>query len=154
MSRSVDLFIDANMSLEEMSLALGGCLGAPLRPDGDTRWVVDQGQVRALLSEHPYRDDGELLLSRYRFALSARIANDGRPQDSPEAALLRRVAQKIQEGPAWPLLVVHDLQYRDGVVGPGPTAGGTADQGEEVRDGSGPDVNAKPPASPRLSGGR
>jgi hypothetical protein len=26
---------------------------------------------------------------------------------------LRRIAQKIQQGPTWPVLLVHDLQYRD-----------------------------------------
>ena len=41
------------------------------------------------------------------------VDNDGRPQDSPEAGLLRRIAQKIAQGPAWPVLVVLDLQYRD-----------------------------------------
>ena len=121
MSRSVDLFIDADVSLAEMSGVLGECLGAPLRPEGLSEWVFDQGQVQAKLSEHPYRDDGELLFSRYRFVVSARVANDVRPQDSPQAALLRQLAHQIQQGPAWPLLVVHDLQYRDGLPAPGPS---------------------------------
>jgi hypothetical protein len=32
--------------------------------------------------------------------------------------LLRRVAQQIHRGPGWPVLLVHDLQYRDRPVGP------------------------------------
>jgi hypothetical protein len=152
MSRSVDLFIDANVSLEEMSEALGPYLGGPFSPDGGARWVFDQGQLRVLLSAHPYRDDGELLFSRYRFALSARIANDGRPQDSPEAALLRRVAGQIGQGPAWPSLVVHDLQYRDGAAASAPTGGGDAGGAEAVPDGSGPDASGDP-AAPPSSGG-
>jgi hypothetical protein len=153
MSRSVDLFIDADVSLEEMSEVLGRYLGGPLRPDGDARWVFDQGELRVLLSEHPYRDDGELLFSRYRFALSARVANDGRPQDSPEAGLLRSVAGQIQRGPAWPFLVVHDLQYRDGVAATAPTAAGSAGGTEEVIEGSGPGASSDLPASTPPSGG-
>jgi hypothetical protein len=113
MSRSVDLFVDADMSLEEMAAALGGHAGSALVADGHARWVLREGPVQATLAEHPYGDDGELLFTRYRFALSARVDNDGRPQDSPEAGLLRRIAQKIAQGPAWPVLVVLDLQYRD-----------------------------------------
>ena len=41
MSRSVDLFIDAEMSLEEMSAALGLCIGVALRPDGGAGWLLD-----------------------------------------------------------------------------------------------------------------
>jgi hypothetical protein len=112
-SRSVDLFIDAGLSLDELAEALGSQIGSPLVAEGGNGWVFAEGPVRAILGEHPYVDDGELLFSRYRFVLSARIANEGRPQDSPEAASLRRVAQKIQQGSGWPVLVVHDLQYRD-----------------------------------------
>ena len=75
--------------------------------------MLQEGDVEATLAEHPYCDDGDLPFSRYRFALSARVPNDVRPHDTAEAALLRRVAQQIQQGPAWPVLLVHDLQYRD-----------------------------------------
>jgi hypothetical protein len=114
MSRSVDLFIDAEIPLEELAGALGRHTGTQLVPEPDqTRWVLEEGNIRATLAEHPYGDDGDLLFTRYRFALSARVSNDVRPHDTAEAALLRRVAQKIQQGPAWPVLLVHDLQYRD-----------------------------------------
>jgi hypothetical protein len=119
MSRTVDLFIDAEMSLEELSGALGQLTGTPLRAsDEPAGWLLQEGDTRATLAEHPYGDDGDLLFTRYRFALSARVANDARTHDSQEAALLRRVAQKIQQGPTWPVLLVHDLQNRDRVTAP------------------------------------
>jgi hypothetical protein len=114
MSRSVDLFIDADIPLDELAGALERHTGTPLVPEPDeTRWILEEGDTRATLAEHPYGDDGDLLFTRYRFALSARVANDVRPHDTAEAALLRRVALKIQQGPTWPVLLVHDLQYRD-----------------------------------------
>ena len=114
MSRSVDLFIDADVSLDELAGALGRQAGAPLVADPDhTSWRLTDGEVHAILAEHPYGDDGNLLFTRYRFALSARVPNEVRPHDTAEAALLRRMAVKIQQGPAWPVLLVHDLQYRD-----------------------------------------
>ena len=114
MSRSVDLFIDADLSLDELAGALGRHLGSPLSREADGRgWRLHDGDVQATLAEHSYGDDADLLFTRYRFALSARLANDVRPHDTAEAACLRRIAQQIQRGPAWPVLLVHDLQYRD-----------------------------------------
>jgi hypothetical protein len=115
MSRSVDLFIDADVPLDELASALERHTGTSLEAEPDQAcWVLKEGDTRATLAEHPYGDDGDLLFTRYRFALSARVSNDVRPHDTAEAALLRRVAQKIQQGPTWPVLLVHDLQYRDG----------------------------------------
>ena len=54
------------------------------------------------------------------------MGNDVRPHDTPEAALLRRVAQRIQRGPAWPVLLVHDLQYRDRAMAAGTPNGASA----------------------------
>jgi hypothetical protein len=114
MSRSVDLFIDADVSLEDLAAALGRLLSTPLVAEPDRPgWVLREEELRAVLAEHPYGDDGDLLFTRYRFALSARVSNDVRPHDAPEAAWLRRVALKIQQGPTWPVLLVHDLQYRE-----------------------------------------
>jgi hypothetical protein len=114
MSRSVDLFIDADVPLEDLASALERHAGLPLVAEPDqARWVLQDGDTRATLAEHPYGDDGDLLFTRYRFALSARVSNDVRPHETAEAALLRRIAQKIQQGPTWPVLLVHDLQYRD-----------------------------------------
>ena len=114
MSRSVDLFIDADLSLDELADGVGRQVGSPLAVEPDGRsWRLTDGEVHAVLSEHRYRDDGDLPLRRYRFALSARLPNDVRPHDTAEATMLRRVAQQIQRGPGWPVLLVHDLQYRD-----------------------------------------
>jgi hypothetical protein len=116
MSRSVDLFIGADVPLDEMAGALERHAGTQLVAEPDQAcWILQEGDIRATLAEHPYGDDGDLLLSRYRFALSARVSNDVRPHETAEAALLRRIAQKIQQGPTWPVLLVHDLQYRDRV---------------------------------------
>jgi len=122
MSRSVDLFINADVPLDQMAEALGRHIGTALVADGDGRWLLRDGPMQAVLAEHPYGDDGELLFTRYRFALSARVTGDGRPQDSPEAALLRRVAEAIQHGPGWLVLMVLDLQYRDGAAASAPAA--------------------------------
>jgi hypothetical protein len=137
MSRSIDLFIDADLSLDELADGLGRQAGSPLaqEPDGCS-WRLTDGEVDAVLSEHRYCDDGDLPLSRYRFALSARLPNDVRPSDSAEATLLRRVAQQIQRGPAWPVLLVHDLQYRDQPPGASPAVQG-APVGAEGGDGAG-----------------
>jgi hypothetical protein len=142
MSRSVDLFIDADLSLDELADGVGRQVGSPLavEPDGCS-WRLTDGEVHAVLSEHRYRDDGDLPLGRYRFALSARLPNDVRPHDTPEATMLRRVAQQIQRGPGWPVLLVHDLQYRDrpvaasrgsaaGPSGPAPGEGAPVDAEE------------------------
>lgn len=118
MSRSVDLFIDADLPLDELAGALGRQTGSSLVPEADqARWVLEEGDARATLAEHPYCDDGDLPFSRYRFALSARVSNDVRPHDTAEAALLRRVAHQIQQGLPWPVLLVHDLQYRERLDG-------------------------------------
>jgi hypothetical protein len=142
MSRSVDLFIDANLPLDELAGALGGHVGTPLAAEPDGRgWRLVDGGVEALLAEHAYRDDGELLLSRYRYALSARLPNEVRPHDTSEAAMLRRVSQQIQRGPAWPVLLVHDLQYRDRpAAAPDPGLPGGPAEGPAGEPAGGPDA--------------
>ena len=124
MSRSVDLFIEAQVPLDDFAAALERLLETRLVAQPDrAEWLLQEGEIRATLAEHPYGDDGELLFTRYRFALSARVGNDARPHDTPEADLLRRIAQRIQRGPAWPVLLVHDLQYRDRAVAAGTSNG-------------------------------
>jgi hypothetical protein len=114
MSRSVDLFIDVDASLDELADGLGRLVGTRLVAEADRpAWLLKDGEARAVLLEHPFRDDGDLLFTRYRFALSAQVSKEARPYDAAEAALLRRVAHTIQQGPAWPVLLVHDLQYRE-----------------------------------------
>lgn len=117
MSRSVDLFIDADMTLDDFAVALRERLELRLTHDLEQcRWLLSDGDVTAVLHEHPYADDRQLPFTRYRFALSARVPNETRPQDSAQAACLRRVAAKIQQGPAWPQLLVLDLQFKDAAV--------------------------------------
>ncbi|MHB1534779.1 MAG: hypothetical protein ACYC1D_09255 [Acidimicrobiales bacterium] len=114
MSRSVDLFIDTDAPLEQLAEQLGQAIGAQLTPspNGATR-ILRDGAVVAELGPHPYLDDGDLWLSRYRYALSARVTSDARPQDTAEAAVLRRVAQAVRQRELFPVLLVLDLQYRD-----------------------------------------
>jgi hypothetical protein len=114
MSRSVDLFIDADAPIDEVAANLGELLGSPLAEGpGPRTWLLQEGTVEAVLTCHPFLDDGELLLSRYRYALSARVPNTVRVQDAPETALLRHVAERVLRGSHLPALLVFDLQYRD-----------------------------------------
>jgi hypothetical protein len=140
MSRSVDLFIGGAATLEEVAAAVGGLPDATVTADPERRrWLLQVGDVRAVLGQHPYLDDGDLPFSQYPYALSVRTGDDTRPQDSAGTALLRRVAQHIQGGLTWPVLLVLDLQYRDpgptrsngaGPAGPaGPAAAGTSPAG-------------------------
>jgi hypothetical protein len=117
MSRTVDLFIDVDLSLEAAAGVLGQLVGAALAADGETR-VLQDGLVRAVLAPRPL-GEGDVLFRRYRFVLSAIVSDDSRPQDSAEAALLRGLAQRIHEGPAWPVLVVLDRQYLGGPTSSG-----------------------------------
>ncbi|MGH9054291.1 MAG: hypothetical protein ACRDYY_00235 [Acidimicrobiales bacterium] len=119
--RSVDLFIAAELPPGDMAAELGRAAGTSCTPGPEPgTWVLQEGGTRALLAQHRYVDDGDLLLSRYRYALSARVADTVRPQDTPEAALLRMVGRKLQHSP-WPVLMVLDLQFRHG-LGPVPDA--------------------------------
>jgi len=114
MSRSIDLFLDTDQPPDEVAGALGRLLDANLTEDPNTgAWLLSQGEVQADLTEHPYADDGDLPFSRFRYSLSARVANTVRPQDAPAAILLRRLADLTQRRLGWPVLLVMDLQYRD-----------------------------------------
>jgi hypothetical protein len=57
-------------------------------------------------------DDGELLLSRYSYVLSARIAAGQSGGETRELALLRHVAELIRPDDTLGSLLVHDLQNR------------------------------------------
>lgn len=145
MSRSVDLFIEADLPLGDLAGAVASQCDVRLSADPDHGcWVVQDGPVRAVLAPHRYVDDGELPLSRYPYALSARVGA-GRPQDSAEAALLRRIGHRLQESSGWPVLLVLDLQYRDtprpeeSVAPGGAGAGGAVDAGGAADDGDAAD---------------
>lgn len=122
MSRSVDLFIDAQPPIAAVAAEIHRLAGLTLQPgEVPDTWSLEEGEVHAELHPHPYVDDGQLLLSRYRWALSCRVANGVRLTDAPETTLLRLVSEALQQGGV-PVLLVHDLQYRDRV-----TAGGSPD---------------------------
>ena len=146
MSRSVDLFIASPQALGAVAETVGKLTGFRVSPGEGESWVVQDGDVHAVLGEHCYPDDGELPLSRYRYAISARVPDTVRPQDSAPAALLRQVAHKLQgqnlraqnpeaqnpeaqnpeaqnlraDNPPWMVLMVLDLQYKDDPTKPGP----------------------------------
>jgi hypothetical protein len=114
MSRSVDLFIRYDQSIQELATMVGRLMERDLTPGpGVDTWVWQDGEVEVMLREHPYVDDGELLLSSYRFALSASVPNGVRLQDAKATEFLRRVADRLHRSGDIPVLLVLDLQYRD-----------------------------------------
>lgn len=114
MSRSVDLFIQSTLSIDELATTIGRHLETTLAPGpAQDSWVLADEGVEAVLRSHPYVDDAELRLSHYPYALSASVANDVRLQDASATALLRRVADRLQRGEGLAVLLVLDLQYRD-----------------------------------------
>ena len=123
MARSVDLFIRYDQSIQELAEAIGHLMDRELAPGprADT-WILRDGEVEVMLREHPYVDDGELLLSSYRFALSGSVPNDVRLQDAKTTEFLRRVADRLHRGGGILVLLVLDLQYRDR-----PPSSGTSD---------------------------
>jgi hypothetical protein len=114
LTRSIDLFIQSEATLEGVAGDIRRITGATLvgTPDGDG-WVLSEGAVEARLGPHPYLDDGELMLQRYRYCLSTTVTGSQRPSDSPGAALLRVVGDLLQRGGGYSCLLVVDLQYRE-----------------------------------------
>jgi hypothetical protein len=118
MSRSVDLFISSSLPLDELAEVLRRRSSAQLIPTTDPdRWRYIDGPVIAELFEHPYLDDGDLWLSRYRYVLSARMGSGVGPLDSVEVRSLRHLSQLLHDPESFPVLLVLDLQYR---LGPQP----------------------------------
>jgi hypothetical protein len=114
MSRTIDLFIDADQPPDELAAALGRALGSALEKDSATgAWLLRRGDVQVCLTEHPFADDEGLPFTRFRYSLSARVANTVRLQDAPATVLLRQVADLTQRQLGLPVLLVMDLQYRD-----------------------------------------
>lgn len=139
MSRSIDLFIRSPKSLDEMAPDLSRITGFDLHPGSvPGTWSLDEGDVHAELRAHPYIDDGELVLERYQYALSARVEQGSRLVDSKEANLLRVVSEGLRQAHVESLLV-HDLQYRDREGAPA---------GSAASPGAGPADAAASSASP------
>lgn len=120
MSRSIDLFIASSEPLDSVAKRVGEVAKLPILEDPDGGWVVRDEDTSVTLTEHRYLDDGDLFLGRYRYVLSGRVPPTARPQDTPVAALLRRIACEVQHATAWPVLLVLDLQYREAVPGRDP----------------------------------
>jgi hypothetical protein len=126
-SRSIDLFINSDLPIDGLATrlrAVAGVLGDVRVLHDVSGWLVADGPIVARLHRHPYLDDGDLQLTRYRYALSCRVGPQVDPVDSPEAALLRRVADHLARAETMVLLVV-DLEYRatDGPVTGSPVTG-------------------------------
>lgn len=113
MSRSVDLFIDSALPPERVAAQITDVTGIALSATPEGTWALRQGEVTAELTEHRYADDGDLWLTRYRYALSAQVISGANPKDSPQAALLRAMVQALHQRAAFAVLLVLDLQYRD-----------------------------------------
>jgi len=146
MARSIDLFIDFDRPAEDLVADIGRAAGVALSPaEGRPGvWTLDQGDVHAELWAHPYADDGDLRLSRYGYALSARVAQGTRLADAPETVFLRMVADSLRPAGIATLLV-HDLQYRDqpgASSGGHPAPGGSGGEGEEPGTGRDGDATA------------
>lgn len=143
MSRSVDLFIACREPLEVVAQTVAKLTKFQVVPGEGESWLVQDGDVHAVLGEHRYPDHAELPLGRYRYALSARVPDTVRPQDSAPAALLRRVAQMLQENcPPWLVLMVLDFQYKDNPTKPGPEV--EADRATTADPAANPDPAATP----------
>ena len=126
MSRSVDLFIDLEPPIESVAAEIQRRSDLALEPgEVPGTWSLEAGDVHAELHAHAYVDDGDLLLGRYRWALSCRLGHDVRPAAAAETSLLRLVAEALQQAGV-AVLLVHDLQYRERVE-----AGTAAPQGDD-----------------------
>jgi hypothetical protein len=122
MSRSVDLFIESPKLIEDLVSDMARLTRLTPAPGAQPgTWSFDEGEVHTELRAHPYVDDGDLVLERYQFALSARVRAGKRTADSAEASFLRVVGEALRKADI-PALLVHDLQYHDQAASPRPAA--------------------------------
>jgi hypothetical protein len=112
MSRSIDLFIDAPLDIDELAVAIAKLTGfAFAQAPGRRGLVLTAGDATAELGVHDFIDDRDLLFSRYRYVLSATVTSDRSINESPEAALLRRIFSAVKADHRYPSLLVFDLQH-------------------------------------------
>jgi hypothetical protein len=121
-SRSVDVFINSPLELDQLAGRLGELAGASVTsaPDGH-RFEWNDGQVVASLGTHQYVDDGNLRLSRFPYVLSSRVGTSNLLA-SPELAMARQVADLVRLRLGSSVLVVQDLERRDAGEPAGETA--------------------------------
>jgi hypothetical protein len=112
MSKTVDLFIESDQPIESVAAMLAAETGWPVEPgEVPGTWTLAAGEDRADLHAHPYVNDGPLAFERYAYALTAQV-NGSRLTESPQAAMLRTVADRLRASKV-PTMLVHDLQYRE-----------------------------------------
>jgi hypothetical protein len=111
MSRCIDLFIDSPAPLDELAVALGKLSGLSFIGSAEgTHWGVRDGDGFAELAEHEFADDRQLLVSKYRYDLFARVES-GSPTEGASAAMLRRIFAALKAEGTYPALLVFDLQH-------------------------------------------
>jgi hypothetical protein len=123
MSRSIDLFIDAPLDLDQLAAEITRLTGLTFaQVPGTPRHALHSGDVVAMLGDHDFVDDRELLFSRYRYVVTTTVASDRSINDSPQAALLRRIFSALKADHKFPSLLVFDLQHLIARSGPPPSA--------------------------------
>ena len=122
MSKTVDLFIESDQPIEAVAELLAKETGWPVGPgEAPGTWMLSGPDHRAELHTHRYINDGALAFERYAYALTARVSGT-RLTESPEAAMLRAVADKLRTHRI-PTMLVHDLDYRERDLRPVPEVG-------------------------------
>jgi hypothetical protein len=123
MSRSIDLFIDAPLDLDQLAEEITRLTGfAFAQVPGTLHLTLQNGDVLAELGVHDFVDDRELLFTRYRYVVTAEVGSQRLVNDSPEAALLRRIFATLKADRRFPSLLVFDLQHLIDRSGPTPSA--------------------------------
>jgi hypothetical protein len=113
LSRSIDLFIDSELPLQEVAAEISRITGlAAAECVEREEWALVNSELEARLAVHQFLDDGDLVFERYRYCLSVTAFDSPSPADSSEAALLRLVLDLLRRQGV-PCLLVFDLQYRD-----------------------------------------
>jgi hypothetical protein len=123
MSRSIDLFIDAPLELDQLAEEITKLTGFTFaQVPGTSHLVLQNADVVAELGVHDFVDDRELLFTRYRYVVTAAVGSDRSVNDSPQAAVLRRIFATLKADHRFPSLLVFDLQHLIDRSGPTPSA--------------------------------
>lgn len=111
MSRSIDLFIDSPLVLDDFASELTrltgkACVAVPDAP----MWVLTDGDVVAELTEHHFANDRNLMLRKYRYCLSARLGPEAQLENSSPQVVSLRAIQAVLRSARYLTLLVWDLQ--------------------------------------------